>query len=326
MYAAAEGKSRLKIPEKVGKEFVRGDEESLDCAGILFRKDNKYLLIRRTDNGIWEAPGGHAEEGESFEEAAIREACEEIGDFPDGNRWAFRESGLPGIHYVTFLQDMDEFILPTLSDEHVEYMWADSSEIPESIHPEVMRHIDILNGTEFDIENAIVTGELFSPQHFENVWLFDVRVTGTGTSYRTAHEEYVYRPPENFLTPEFVQRCNGLPVIFEHPEKLLTTDEYRDRAIGTIVLPYATDTEVRGIAKIYDEDAAHLMMTTHASTSPAVVFRMADSTESIELSNGESVLIEGKPSYIDHLAICSDGVWDKGNGPSGINLGETTVT
>ncbi|MDE3023897.1 MAG: NUDIX hydrolase, partial [Pseudomonadota bacterium] len=44
------------------------------------------------------------------------------------------------------------------------------------------------------------------------------------------------------------------------------------------------------------------------------------------LSNGESVLIEGKPSYIDHLAICSDGVWDKGNGPSGINLGETTVT
>jgi len=185
----------------------------------------------------------------------------------------------------------------------------------------------LLSGNEFDIENAIIEGNLFSPQHFENVWLFDVRVTGTGTSYRTAHEEYVYRPPENFLSDEFVQRCNGLPVIFEHPEKsLLTTEEYRDRAIGTIVLPYATDTEVRGIAKIYDEDAAHLMMTSHASTSPAVVFRAAGSTESIELDNGESVLIEGKPSYIDHLAICENGVWDKGNGPTGINLGETTVS
>ncbi|MHB8915877.1 MAG: hypothetical protein ACYC4K_08710, partial [Thiobacillus sp.] len=63
---------------------------------------------------------------------------------------------------------------------------------------------------ELTIAKQIQSGELSSPQQYENIWLFDVRVTGTGTSYRTALEEYVYRPPENFLTDEFLERCNGL--------------------------------------------------------------------------------------------------------------------
>jgi len=44
----------------------------------------RYLLIKRADKekiehcGNWECPGGKLEEGESFEEAAIREAKEEV--------------------------------------------------------------------------------------------------------------------------------------------------------------------------------------------------------------------------------------------------------
>ncbi|MHB8914746.1 MAG: hypothetical protein ACYC4K_02915, partial [Thiobacillus sp.] len=72
---------------------------------------------------------------------------------------------------------------------------------------------------------------------------------------------------------------------------------------------------------VYDGDAALLMSTSHISTSPAVVFRDAGSTETIQLDDGKTVLIEGKPSYLDHLAICEQGVWDKGGEPSGINLG-----
>ncbi len=176
--------------------------------------------------------------------------------------------------------------------------------------------------TELDIAKSIRDGSLPSPQQYENVWLFDLRITGTGTSYRMALDEYVYRPPENFLTDEFLERCNGLPVIFEHPEKsILSTEEYRARAIGTIVLPYIKGDEVWGIAKVFDADAAALMCSTHASTSPAVIFRDAGSAESVEI-DGKSVLIEGKPSYLDHLAVCQEGVWDKGGEPSGVNTGD----
>jgi len=179
--------------------------------------------------------------------------------------------------------------------------------------------------TELDIAKSIQSGELASPQQYENIWLFDVRITGTGTAYRQALDEYVYRPPEHFLSEEFVQRCNGLPIIFEHPGKgILNTNEYRERAIGTVVLPYIKGDEVWGVAKIYDVDAAALMRDSHASTSPAVVFRDAGSTESVDIGDGKHLLIEGKPSYLDHLAICEEGVWDKGGEPSGVSLSEET--
>jgi hypothetical protein len=177
--------------------------------------------------------------------------------------------------------------------------------------------------TELDIARAIQSGVLPSPQKFENLHLFDVRITGTGTSYRKALNEYVYRSPEEFLADDFVARCNGLPVVFEHPQSgTLDTDEYRARSIGTVVLPYVRGDEVWGIAKIYDTDAAELMQNTHVSTSPSVVFRDAGVNESVDMGNGNTLLIEGKPSYLDHLAICEAGVWDKGGEPSGVSISE----
>ena len=181
------------------------------------------------------------------------------------------------------------------------------------------------SATELDVAKAIRDGDLESPQPYENILLFALRITGTGTSFRPARGEYVYRTPSDFLTGEFVERCQGLPVVFEHPTKsgVLNSDEYRERAIGTILLPYIKGDEVWGIAKIFDADAAKLMQTTHVSTSPAVVFRDADSTETVATGDGKTLLIEGKPSYLDHLAICEEGVWDKGGKPSGIQLSKT---
>jgi hypothetical protein len=224
--------------------------------------------------------------------------------------------------YACFLQDVLEPFKPVLNDEHTAWNWFSPENLPKLIHPEVARTIALVTGNELDIAKRMAADELLSPQRFENIWLFDLRITGTGTSYRAAHDEYVYRPPENFLTEEFRERCNGLPLIFEHPKKvILDTDEYRSRAIGTVILPYIAGDEVRGIAKVFDSDATQLMLTTHESTSPAVVFRDAGSTETVEV-DGKTVLIEGKPSYLDHLAICKMGVWDKGGEPSGVNTGD----
>ncbi|MDO4535402.1 MAG: NUDIX hydrolase [Clostridium perfringens] len=46
---------------------------------IIVNNKGEILLQQRTDNNKWGFPGGSLELGESFEEAAIREAKEEVG-------------------------------------------------------------------------------------------------------------------------------------------------------------------------------------------------------------------------------------------------------
>lgn len=297
-----------------------------DCAGILFRVRTKgplFLLLKRSDTGEWCQPCGHIEQGESIEEAAVRECVEEIGGCPEGIRWVAKKTPLSkgSGTFTCFLQDVPEPFKPILNGEHTRWGWFSPGQLPNHMHPDVERTIRSVTGNELDIAKRIATGELPSPQRYENMWLFDVRITGTGTSYRSTLDEFVYRPPENYLTEEFRQRCNGLPVIFLHPEKtLLNTVEYRERNIGSVFYPYIKGDEVRGVAKVFDDDGAQLMLTSHASTSPAVVFRDAGSTETVQLEDGSTVLIEGKPSLLDHLAICEEGVWDKGGEPTGVNI------
>ena len=251
----------------------------------------------------------------------MRECLEEIGPIPKGVRRVIAENDIDGGTYTVLLQQVQKEFKPVLNGEHTDFVWATSEDLPSQMLAPVAEAICKLQcETELDVAKAILNGKLPSPQRYENIWLFNLRITGTGTSYRQALEEYVYRPPEDFLTEEFVQRCNGLPLIFEHPDTaILDTDQFRERSIGTIILPYIKDDEVRGIAKVFDDDAAQLMQSSHVSTSPAVVFRNAGSTETVEI-DGDTVLIEGKPSLLDHLAICENGVWDKGEAPDGVTL------
>ena len=48
-------------------------------ANAVVIKDNKILLGKRTDNGLWDTFGGLVEVGESLVDAAVREAWEEAG-------------------------------------------------------------------------------------------------------------------------------------------------------------------------------------------------------------------------------------------------------
>ena len=165
-----------------------------------------------------------------------------------------------------------------------------------------------------------------SPQKFGDFWLFDVRITGTGAAFRDQLDEYAYRDPELWTSPEFVKRCNGLPLIFEHPEKSgLTSEEFRERAIGTIILPYVKGEETWGIAKVYDSDAAHLMVTSHKSTSPGVTPPKGAIATELEGGGGKRVLNEGLPFLVDHLAVCERGVWDA-NQPEVSGIRIDTIT
>lgn len=332
MYAASEGKSTLGIPQSVGKEFVNADTDfPATAAGIAYiSENNKFLLLKRGDTGDfpghWAFPGGRIELGESPFDAAWRELQEETGcDEPET---LCSSVAITTGKFVTIVCKNREFE-PRLNDESNGYAWVSIDDLPSPMHPGVLEVIG--NGifkqaigayhTELDIATAIRNGELSSPQQFANMWLFDIRITGTGTAYRSKIDEMVYRPPEIYMTENFVARCNGLSVIWQHPDKgALNSDEFSDRVVGSIFLPYLkydTD-EVWGIAKIYDEAAVNELLTNKMSTSPTVVFQKIDGNHTIELEDGTEVLIEGCPSLLDHVAICGLGVWDKGGTPTGV--------
>jgi 8-oxo-dGTP pyrophosphatase MutT (NUDIX family) len=74
-------KKKAKDREKMNKaleNFLISNQRK--AAGVLVVDgDGRILLGRRTDNGLWATPGGHVEDGESFEEGALRELREEAG-------------------------------------------------------------------------------------------------------------------------------------------------------------------------------------------------------------------------------------------------------
>ena len=172
---------------------------------------------------------------------------------------------------------------------------------------------------ELELAQAIASGEMDSPQPCGNMWLFALRVTGTGLAFRPKHGEYVYRDPDNYLTDDFVGRCAGLPIIWEHPEtELLDGEEYAQRVIGAAMFGYINGDDVWCIARIQNEQAAELMQTESLSTSPCLRIDGGESRDKPELDH--PLLMEGRPVFLDHLAIVPNGVWDKGEIPNGIIL------
>lgn len=294
------------------------------AAGILFvTKDGQALFLQRSTTGdqpgSWCTPGGKIEDGETPEQAAVRECLEETGYECKGGPGAPHTRRIAdGVDFTTFMQRIDEPFVPTLDEEHTAYTWAPVDSPPRPLHPGVEIALARLSMNEFDVAQAMANGQLSSPQRYENMALYALRITGTGIAYRSAHNEFVYRRPENYLTKAFTDRCNGLPVIVMHPEKAtLTSKEYGARNVGSIMLAYVKGDEVWGIARIYDDRTAEMMSRAQLSTSPCVILEKHGNSR-LTLEDGSTLLVEGKASLLDHLAICEQGVWDKGEGPKGI--------
>jgi 8-oxo-dGTP pyrophosphatase MutT (NUDIX family) len=320
--------------------FLKRSDAALDCAGC------------------WDFPGGGQEGDETADQTAIRECREEIGFVPEGARIFHTRTASPlagdgktvgigsagsfpvltpagptaievppsdvamppDVDFTTFLQRVTNEFTPELNGEHTGFAWAPLDSPPEPLHPGCRIALDRLKMNELGVARAIAEGRLTSPQKYENVWLFAIRITGTDVAYRPRHEEFVHRSADYWLTPEGVARCNGLPVIFKHPTDapLLTGEEFRKRIVGTVFLPYVAGDELWAIAKIYVDAAAELLGEGELSTSPGVNFANFSVNVALRLENGSKVLVEGDPSLFDHIAICELGVWDKGGEPSGV--------
>lgn len=178
---------------------------------------------------------------------------------------------------------------------------------------------------EFEIAEKIKSGDLPSPFKYSNMWLVNIRITGTGMAYRSGLNEHVWRDPEIYLNNEFLSRINGLPAICNHPKlSLLNEKEFKDRIVGAVMLPYIRGDEVWAIVRIYVEEMIDLILKEEVSTSPAVSFNQ--DSGNILIENEEShLLIEGKPALIDHIAFVTEkhgslGVWDKNQVPEGVEV------
>lgn len=317
------------MPQDIAEALIPQPPATIRAAGVLFMDaDNRILFVQRSHEGDfaghWALPGGKIEEGETAAQAAAREVQEEVGHTIDpANLREWVRCIRDGVDFTTFLYTKAESFDVKLNNEHLAHTWALRESPPQPLHPGVLVALARFDMNELGVAQAMMAGDLSSPQFYENIALFDMRITGTGVAWRKKMGEFAYRDPALYLNEEFLARCNGLPVIMEHPQgNILNTKEFQDRTVGTILMPYIKGEEVWGIAKIYDMAAAEMLTRDQLSTSPAVVWRDPDVNNRVELEDGSKLLIEGKPSLLDHLAICEHGVWDKGGEPTGVS---TTV-
>ncbi|WP_000059670.1 DUF2213 domain-containing protein [Escherichia albertii] len=182
--------------------------------------------------------------------------------------------------------------------------------------------------TELEVAERIRDGTVPSPVKFSNMWLVNLRITGTGLAYRAGLKEYVWRDPKLYLNEEFLRRCNGLPVIANHPDDaVLTEEDFKSRIVGSVMLPYIRGDEVWAVCRVYLQSIVEEITEGDVSTSPSVVFN--STSGNVEVQEGDTnFLIEGVPFLVDHIALVTKdhgslGVWDKDRIPAGVEVTNT---
>ncbi len=283
-------------------------------SGIMFRQGKYVFLIQRSDDGTWCQHGGTVEPGELAIDAARREVLEEVGYQYDGPLTPHSVYG----DYLTFRAEVPERFEAKLNDESLAAGWFHIDDMPKPLHQPFAEMLAQQALNETEVAALIADGTLSSPQFFINMWMFAIRVTGTGVTWRSADQQMAFRNPDDYLTPEFLQRVAGVPLIWLHPEKnKLDSDEFAKRVIGTLTNSWVADNgEVWTIGRVYDAEAAEIMATRQLSTSPTVTY--SEAQDSIIKIDGQPLLVEGSPVLLDHVAICEQGVWDKLLAPTGV--------
>jgi mutator protein MutT len=117
--------NRAPIEERLRrlKERRTGEVEPLRAAGVmLVTKAGKVLMLKYANSGKWAFPGGKLEDGETAEQAALRECEEEVGVRPEAVSEITRRDR-DGVNYTTFIAVIEDEFEPKLSDEHTQARW-----------------------------------------------------------------------------------------------------------------------------------------------------------------------------------------------------------
>ena len=193
----------------------------------------------------------------------------------------------------------------------------DSSEKADSYADEIPsnnpnRPIDaeaIESTDDLAIAEKMATGEITGIIATDKCLLVPMRITGTGITERDNNgtKYNIDRPAETFLTDRFLQQCAGLPVAFLHPSDgnggytSVNYDNWKDYIVGSIFYPFIKETEVWGVAKIFDLSMLDAFNEGILSTSPFVT------SQNIADANGD---LTERLEDINHVAIVKAGHWD----------------
>ena len=108
-------------------------------ATVVLNNRNEVLLVLREDARVWALPAGHVEPGETYEQAAVREAREETGyeialDRLVGTYWRpqFPHGGNTQCVYAGYVTGGD----PSLHDwESLQVKWFPLDALPRRLFP-----------------------------------------------------------------------------------------------------------------------------------------------------------------------------------------------
>ena len=108
---------------------------------IFVSRKGKVLFLRRASGvaeaGEWDLPGGHVEQGEDAQVAARRESLEETGVPPPTALRLVDRVSFDGEDHTTFAAEVGKRFKPALSEEHVDWKWADPRKPPQPLRPVV---------------------------------------------------------------------------------------------------------------------------------------------------------------------------------------------
>ena len=201
--------------------------EAIRAAGIMYVSGNSVLLLKRSDKGdaegTWAFPGGKLEDGETPEQAAIRESREETG-IEAGDLEQIDSTSNGNVEFTTYLARIEKTD-PTLNDEHTGFVWADLASLPQPLHPGSARMLKAYTANKHAMDAAYGTAEtarkadlngyttiLKNPISRSGVFQYLGRSIGAPEPDKIYN---VYRPAEEF-TPETLESFRLIPIVNDH--------------------------------------------------------------------------------------------------------------
>lgn len=206
----------------IAYSYSEGEDSA---AGICYRAGDSVLMLLRAPSAsdyplTWCWPGGSIDEGETPEQAAIRESVEETGYTPETPLRLI--DWLDG--FTTFAIDVEAPFVPTLNAEHLGYAWVPIANLPSPMHP----------GCELTLQRAPLAAPAMlamdaarsvdgngwfevKANPISKVGIFPYSGRQLGLDGENADKIFqVLRPPEELGDPDCVASFKLVPWIDEH--------------------------------------------------------------------------------------------------------------
>lgn len=205
----------------IAYRYAEGEDSA---AGICYRAGDSVLLLLRSPSAndfplTWCFPGGSIDDGETPEQAAIRESTEEIGYTPET---ALRMVDWL-IGFTTYAVDVDAPFVPTLNAEHLGYVWVPLSSLPGPMHPGcelTLQRAPLAAPAILAMDERTVDGNGWfevKANPISKVGIFPYSGKQLGLDGDNANKIFqVLRPPEELGNPECVASFKLVPWIDEH--------------------------------------------------------------------------------------------------------------